>query len=573
MARHGSSRGGGGGAPTTKTISIVSASTLPTHRVTHSTASAATASTAATSSTSTSKGKPSWTSIKSAFSRRDTVSSQATSSSTNSTVTSATATDSLFSVKTNATECTTSSSISSTSSDPSVSSVKPWGNSATTVRGAGSFWSGIGLDPTQELTLDLMSLDLLDGSLAEADDGNPPAPESKYLKAQRAQQLKYQQQLQQQQLRFFQLQLHEPEMKPDQKDSKSSSSATPAPAAAAPEKSSRKTTRPRGSARGGGGRPQTSLGNALNSPYELQQPARAFGNKLSEVLRNNSAATAAASAGAAAAASGANYGLVSRGHVNELQSSAEAREKFFDTIQTKFLQLTLSTRSSRVINYAREVTVTKSLIDEVQYVPEEVITIESILMQLRVLREAILSLAPSDFHKEVLIYSVLVSAVYGHYQTYMPSFLTLINDVLPELLETTRLEDYYREEEFQRVSTIYVYHLVHYANDCPAAFELLGQYYSPESPLYEFIGCWVDKDYFQWRREFDAEHDPALHRVMAFGELTMAKEALARVGKSYHRMECSELESVLGMDWSRIVAELKCEWTLENDVVYIRKKQ
>lgn len=273
-------------------------------------------------------------------------------------------------------------------------------------------------------------------------------------------------------------------------------------------------------------------------------------------------------------ASSFDYGLVSKGHQNSLQTSEEERQKYFDEIQTRFLQLTITTNNQRVIKYAQDITVTKSLIEQVEGFPSTVITIDNILMQLRILREAILSLKqPSEFQKNVLIYSILVSAVYGHYQTYIPSFLTLLNDVLPELLETSQLDDYYREPEFQRVCTIYIYHLVHFANDCSTAFQLLGQYYSPESPIYEFIGTWVDKDYFQWRRSFDKETDPALHRVMAFGELAMAKEALSRVGTSYLKMEKSDLESVLGMDWNRLVKELDCEWTLEGSTVMIRKRK
>lgn len=238
-----------------------------------------------------------------------------------------------------------------------------------------------------------------------------------------------------------------------------------------------------------------------------------------------------------------------------------------------FLQLTNTTHNSKVVEYAQDITVTKSLLKHTTTPPTEVITIDKILMQLRILREAILSISPTEFHKQVLIYSILVSAVYGHYQTYTPSFLTLINDVLPEIYETVQLDNYYRDDaQFQRVCTIYVYHLLHYANDPVEAFNLLGQYFSPESLLYEFVGTWTDKDFFQWRRAFDAESDPALHRVMEFGEVTMAKEALRRVGQSYLRMDKKELEQTVGLQWQRIATDLGCEWQLENEVVMIRKK-
>lgn len=401
--------------------------------------------------------------------------------------------------------------------------------------------------------------------------------EEHYLNVQKTQQVKYQQQLHQQQLDFHRRQIQEPVMTPNKYSQRQP---------------------PQTHAEGNDRRRGSSLGDALNSQYDL--PGRHLsstqGNRKSSLLfnrsifkgnsgsdqvaRKNSTASSvsvstsssvATGISSTASTSSQSYGLVSRGHSNPLQTSESERINFFNNIQEKFLQLTLSTRTQRVIDYARDITINKELLDQDLQAPADVITIDNILMQLRVLREAILSLPPTDFHKDVLIFSILVSAVYGHYQTYTPAFLTLLNDILPELLDTAQLEDYYREDEFQRVCTIYIYHLVHYADDCASAFQLLGQYYSPESPLYEFIGCWVDRDYFQWRRAFDAERDPALHRMMAFGELTMAKEALARVGRSYLRMDRTELESVLGMDWSRLVNDLHCEWALEGDVVMIRK--
>lgn len=238
-----------------------------------------------------------------------------------------------------------------------------------------------------------------------------------------------------------------------------------------------------------------------------------------------------------------------------------------------FFQLTITTRSDRVIEYAQEITINKALIHQVRAFPDAIITIDSILMQLRVLREAILAIPPTEFHKQVLIYSILVSAVYGHFQTYTPSFLTLLNDVLPELYETSQLEDYYRDDDqFQRVCTIYIYHLVHYANQPAEAFTLLGQYFSPESPLYEFIGSWTDRDYFQWRRAFDAETDPALHRIMAFGEATMAKAALARVNNGYLKMDRTELEQLLGSNWQNLTREVGYDWQLNGDVVFVRRR-
>lgn len=267
------------------------------------------------------------------------------------------------------------------------------------------------------------------------------------------------------------------------------------------------------------------------------------------------------------------YGLLSKGNSNSLQTSEHDRKEYFDSIQTHFLQLAVSGNDPKIVSYARNITVSKNLVEEITTAPINIVPIDTILMQLRVLREAILSIPPTEFHKQVLIYSILVSALYGHYQTYTPSFLTLINDVLPELYETTQLEDYFHDDsQFQLVCTIYIYHLIHYANDPVEAFRLLGQYFSPESPIYEFIGSWTDRDYFQWRRAFDNESDPALHRIMAFGEVTMAQAALAKVGKSYHRMERNELEHTIGMQWPSIAQRLGCEWQLENDIVYIRKR-
>lgn len=257
-----------------------------------------------------------------------------------------------------------------------------------------------------------------------------------------------------------------------------------------------------------------------------------------------------------------------------LETSEQERIEYFDATQFMFLQLTHSTKNKLAINYAEEITVSKHLLNQKPIPPPpKVITIDDILLRLRAVHESLLAVPVTEFNKQVHIYTIMVAAVYGHCQTYTLSFLTLINDVLPELYETLHLDNYFRNDaEFQRVSTIYIYHLVHYANDPVEAFNLLGQYFSPESPLYEFVGCWTDKDYFQWRQAFDNERDPALHRIMAFGELTMAKEALRRVNSSsYTCMDQQELEHNLGKKWTVTAKTLGYEWRRDERNVYIKR--
>ncbi|EGW35584.1 uncharacterized protein SPAPADRAFT_58806, partial [Spathaspora passalidarum NRRL Y-27907] len=114
-----------------------------------------------------------------------------------------------------------------------------------------------------------------------------------------------------------------------------------------------------------------------------------------------------------------SYGFVSRGEDNRLQQSAYDRERFFISIIGQFIQFNSQTQIGDIRSLINEGDL-QTANAEVMTPPADKITMDSILLSIRKLREALLYTKPTPFHKKVFLFSLRLAAIVGHYQTYIP---------------------------------------------------------------------------------------------------------------------------------------------------------
>lgn len=162
---------------------------------------------------------------------------------------------------------------------------------------------------------------------------------------------------------------------------------------------------------------------------------------------------------------------------------------------------------------------------------------------------------------DVFVYTIKTTAMEGRHEVFVDKFQYVLENLyheggIPELV-------------LNRVFTLYVLHLLHFENDSIEVFGLLGKYFLTDDPLWETVRVWIERDYLQWQRIYEAEKDPARQRVMRFGESTMTKEALDRMGKNLVTDE--DLQTMLGREWQRRLSDIKVSWTREGGLINIKK--
>lgn len=266
-----------------------------------------------------------------------------------------------------------------------------------------------------------------------------------------------------------------------------------------------------------------------------------------------------------------SYGLVSRSDDTRLRDDSEARQSYFESIQIRFL-VYCSLKSPKHLRYAMSITPSQNALAKWETAKPKLmqdptaISLGAIEMSLRQLREAVLTLTSDDLTIDIYVYSVKASAMEGHHEAYLPSCQHILNTLHPEVGLP--------QDVFTSVFEIYILHLIHFNNDTVQAFDLLGEYYSTDhNRLWETARYWVERDYVRWRRVYDSEQNMASKRVMQMGELTIANEALARIGSSYMTISQPDLEGIMSMPWTRIVNDLHCPWRNDNGTIVIKERK
>lgn len=273
------------------------------------------------------------------------------------------------------------------------------------------------------------------------------------------------------------------------------------------------------------------------------------------------------------------FGLVSRGEDTRLRESPELVQEYFESIQARFL-VYCSLKSREHLDYALSITPSPVVCATWSEQKAKLLAAQppatslgAIEMSLRQLREATLTFTPDQCPSlaEIFVYSVKLSAMEGHHEAYIPSVQHIINVLHPE-------HELPLEKEFEDILELYILHLVHFNNDTIKAFDILGEFFSASTTeqgarLWEVTRRWLERDYVGWRLMFNNETDLGRHRIMAMGDLAIAKDTLNRVGASYQMLKQADLESIMGMPWSRIKTELHCAWPNDDGTIVIKARK
>uniref|UniRef100_A0A060T530 ARAD1C02706p n=1 Tax=Blastobotrys adeninivorans TaxID=409370 RepID=A0A060T530_BLAAD len=263
------------------------------------------------------------------------------------------------------------------------------------------------------------------------------------------------------------------------------------------------------------------------------------------------------------------YGLPSRGEDRRLTEDKRARQQLYARVQTEFVQychdhdktiaghslaqLALESISPKIRHQWRSSHSESSL-----HCPESSkVTIESILMSLRKLREAVLA-TPDIFSKHIYLLSVKAALIAGQYQTYLPALRHLM------ALEEKKL---LLKHETQLVYDLYVIHMANQRERQEVSSHIHLASPSAQTAALAFL----TGNYFRWINGFKSEKNPWRYLVMAQGHPSIVKQALEAISKSYMTMKVSSLETLTACSWPDLL-NYGCTFTRENDTVVIRRR-
>jgi hypothetical protein len=262
------------------------------------------------------------------------------------------------------------------------------------------------------------------------------------------------------------------------------------------------------------------------------------------------------------------YGYVSRGEDNRLQKSHKERLNFFSHIVSSFIRYSNENTSS---DLSRDF---DRFINRNDIPPEsddpgilDIPTIDSILNNLRKLREALLHERATEFIKKVFLFSIRVAVNMGHYQTYIPSITYLLHSHNSLLLEDT---------EKQEIATILVLHTAHFNGENSKALQLYFKYVdTSEIKTLKILKSWINNDYYNWIQYYNSETDNGKAFLMKFGLPHMARHMVNSISKSYFSFKLKDFEDNYlpnGSSYTQLSDKYKINWKLENDTIVVRER-
>lgn len=193
-------------------------------------------------------------------------------------------------------------------------------------------------------------------------------------------------------------------------------------------------------------------------------------------------------------------------------------------------------------------------------------TIDSILVSLRKLREALLHLLPDDFSRRVFLFSVRVSAPVGHYQTYVPSIHYLL-----------RRGSGISALERREMALLLVLHVSHVNGDNSHAFRVFYRYLDRTADMKTLVilESWIHGEYSVWVRMYNAEADPATAAIMAVGVRKVVTHMAACITRAYFNVLVIALEEWLprGVTIAMVQEEYGQKWRVEGDNVVVRERR
>ena len=259
-------------------------------------------------------------------------------------------------------------------------------------------------------------------------------------------------------------------------------------------------------------------------------------------------------------------GFVSRGGGSKLQESAEVRQEYFKHILALFLRYTSKNKTSKLrddfmkLSEQSEFPVTNGNLSL------ETPSLDSILIALRKLREAMICYRMDDFSKKVFLFSVRFAACIGHYQTYIPSINFLLKPGNISSLSGSEAKD---------ISILLVLHTAHFNKSTAMSFRLYFKYHLDDDKIFHILRSWATNDYFNWIRLYNSEIDHAVSVVMKFGLPHIMNVMLKSFTRSYFNFSLKDFqENYLpkGYTYEEFNQEFNTNWKVNGSNIVVRER-
>lgn len=191
---------------------------------------------------------------------------------------------------------------------------------------------------------------------------------------------------------------------------------------------------------------------------------------------------------------------------------------------------------------------------------------DSVLADLRKLREAILHAGPSPFLKQVFLFSVRFAAPAGRYQTYVPCITYLLREERCVLSAEERAE----------LVLLLALQLAHGAGDSGAALAVFFTHLDARAAprVHAALHAWVRDDHWQWLQIYNLEQDPAMRAVMSGGVAHILRQIAQTLTAAYFQIDRIELERKFlprGTSVAQFAAAYAPHWEVGDTVVMRRR--
>lgn len=247
-----------------------------------------------------------------------------------------------------------------------------------------------------------------------------------------------------------------------------------------------------------------------------------------------------------------DHTLLSRGGGDELKLNRHnERETFFIKIKRDFLEYCSDSETDLKTDISRFAT-GKDMKNQQEQNRNK---IDAILLDLRKLREVLLSSKPTEFTLRVYLYSTKVGAMLLHHQTYMHCIDYLISNIVESKTCQVKLTDV----ELEEITSIYILHLAHFnleaqershinnASNLSKCFELYNKYIPKNRVIKDILRSIVDSNYLLWFQSYKVLRANIIYKIILekYGLNSIISSMINVLNSAYYRLSKCYLEDTI----------------------------
>lgn len=246
-----------------------------------------------------------------------------------------------------------------------------------------------------------------------------------------------------------------------------------------------------------------------------------------------------------------HYGFVSRGE-DRLRSDGKAR--------TELLKETLA--RLKLLELAGFDLVVKGLQlpDHDTGAPKG--NADTVLQNLRKLREALLQMPHDRSTKVVFLLSVRLGCLTRHFQAMVPAAAYILEH--PKMVNN---------DELQEVASLHALYLLHHVGDTSSSMRILHQHLRDNGHVNDILFAWTREEFVTWFQLYLQEKNTFFKKVMQSGATEMSRCLVKCFTSSFFVYPVASLEHILGGNYDTLKAEYSIPWQEKNGVLTIRERK